>query len=84
MDVALDVVQFIVRFRALSEVEIRQYVMRDMPLDCAGSFRVEGLGIALFDTLDGPDPTALQGLPLIRLCAMLTEAGVEVLGPVGH
>jgi septum formation protein len=70
---------FDVHMRALSEEEIAAYVERDQPLDCAGSFRWESLGIALFQRLSGDDPTALEGLPLIALCALLRDSGIEVL-----
>jgi predicted house-cleaning NTP pyrophosphatase (Maf/HAM1 superfamily) len=56
---------FDVHFRHLSEQEIMDYVRRERPLNCAGSFKSEGLGIALFDKLDGRDPNTLVGLPLI-------------------
>ncbi|ELJ9647931.1 septum formation inhibitor Maf [Enterobacter hormaechei] len=62
---------FDVHFRHLSEQEIMDYVRRERPLNCAGSFKSEGLGIALFDKLDGRDPNTLVGLPLIALCQML-------------
>ena len=62
---------FDVHFRHLSEQEIDDYVRKERPLNCAGSFKSEGLGIALFDKLDGRDPNALVGLPLIALCQML-------------
>ncbi|ENG8676887.1 Maf family protein [Enterobacter hormaechei] len=62
---------FDVHFRHLSEQEILNYVRRERPLNCAGSFKSEGLGIALFDKLDGRDPNSLVGLPLIALCQML-------------
>ncbi|HCR0053876.1 TPA: septum formation inhibitor Maf [Enterobacter hormaechei] len=62
---------FDVHFRHLSEQEILDYVRRERPLNCAGSFKSEGLGIALFDKLDGRDPNTLVGLPLIALCQML-------------
>jgi MAF protein len=68
-------------FRQLSEAEIAHYVERERPLDCAGSFRMEGLGIALFEKLEGDDPNTLIGLPLIRLCALLREAGLDPLAP---
>ena len=67
-------------FRALSEAEIHNYVAREQPLDCAGSFKSEALGIALFQAIEGPDPNALIGLPLIELCRLLRAAGVNVLG----
>ena len=62
---------FDVHFRHLSEQEIDDYVRKERPLNCAGSFKSEGLGIALFDRLDGRDPNTLVGLPLIALCQML-------------
>jgi septum formation protein len=68
-----------VSFRSLSEAMIEDYVRREQPLDCAGSFKVEGLGIALFDRLELPDPTALEGLPLIRLVEFLGDLGAPVL-----
>ena len=68
-------------FRDLDEGEIARYVEREKPLECAGSFRMEGLGIALFEKLEGDDPNTLIGLPLIRLCALLREAGLDPLKP---
>lgn len=76
----LDVVSFNVHFLPLTEQQISTYVDRELPLNCAGSFKSEGLGIALFEKLEGDDPNALIGLPLIRLVAMLRKVGVEVLG----
>lgn len=73
------VVRSEVNFRTLSSAEIADYVAREQPLDCAGSFKVEGLGIALFSRLSLEDPTALEGLPLIRLCEFLAELGAPVL-----
>ncbi len=67
-----------VGFRPLSEPEIERYVDRERPFDCAGAFRAEALGIALFERIDAADPTALIGLPLIALSAMLREAGFEI------
>ncbi len=67
-----------VRFRALTAAEIARYIDAEMPLDCAGSFKCEGLGISLFETIDSHDPTALIGLPLIATCALLRKAGVIV------
>ncbi len=69
-----------VRFRELSEAEIVEYVARENPIDCAGSFKVEGLGITLFRAVEMQDPTALEGLPLIALCAALSLHGLPVLG----
>jgi septum formation protein len=67
-----------VRFRTLSETEIVRYVAAEMPLDCAGSAKSEGLGITLLDALSGDDPTALIGLPLIALSRMLRSQGVAL------
>jgi septum formation protein len=67
-----------VRFRELSNPEILRYIDREQPLDCAGSFKCEGLGISLFESIDNHDPTALVGLPLIALAGMLRSAGVLV------
>lgn len=67
-----------VQFRPLTGAEIGRYVEREQPLDCAGSFKCEGLGIALFERIDSADPTALVGLPLIALARMLREAGLAV------
>ena len=68
-----------VRFRELSDPEIEAYLQAEQPYDCAGSARSEGLGIALLDSIESDDPTALVGLPLIRTCRMLRAAGVKVL-----
>lgn len=65
-----------VRFRNLSDAEIRRYVEREMPLDCAGVAKVESLGITLLEALSGDDPTALIGLPLIALSEMLRAEGL--------
>ncbi len=67
-----------VRFRHLTEPEIEHYVAKEDALNCAGSARSEGLGIALLESLRGDDPNALVGLPLIALCAMLRAEGVEI------
>jgi septum formation protein len=68
-----------VRMRALNPDVIERYVAREQPYDCAGSFKSEGLGIALFDWIRTDDPTALQGLPMIWLCGALERAGVQVI-----
>ncbi len=65
-------------FRELDVAEIDRYVETDQPLDCAGSIRSEGLAISLLQSMDCPDPTALVGLPLIRLSQMLRACGVSV------
>ena len=74
----LDYVVYRASLRPLSNDEITRYVEADTPLDCAGSFKWERLGISLMRELEGPDPTALEGLPLIKLCAMLRDEGVLV------
>jgi septum formation protein len=68
-----------VRFRDLSDAEIEAYLRAEEPYDCAGSAKSEGLGIALLDSIDNDDPTALVGLPLIRTCQMIRAAGVRIL-----
>lgn len=65
-------------FRRLSSTEIERYVDCEQPLDCAGSFKCEGLGISLFDRIDNVDPSALIGLPLIALARLLRECGVAI------
>ena len=66
------------RVRRLSPEQIRRYVARDAPLDCAGSYKIEGQGIALFESIAGGDYTAIIGLPLTRVVALLARCGVEV------
>lgn len=65
-----------VTFRELSDREIATYVATEPALDCAGAFKVEGLGISLFTEVISTDPTALEGLPLISVCSMLREANL--------
>jgi septum formation protein len=74
-EVGLHVDRTMVRFRALSSAEIERYVAAEQPLDCAGSFKSEGLGITLFDAIETQDPTALVGLPLIAAARLLRDAG---------
>lgn len=69
-------VPFRVRFRTLDEARIERYLQREQPYNCAGSFKSEGLGITLFKAMEGDDPTALIGLPLITLTSLLAKAGV--------
>jgi len=71
---------FKVHFRDVDDQSISNYLQREQPYDCAGSFKCEGLGIALFSRLEGRDPTSLEGLPLIALTDLLALAGVAVLG----
>lgn len=77
---AADIASVTVRFRRTSDAEIEHYLRVEQPYDCTGSAKVETLGIALVDGVDSDDPTALIGLPLIRTCALLRRAGVDVLG----
>jgi|SRR5690606_10442642 len=70
---------FHVTFRDITDAEITAYVQREQPLNCAGSFKSEALGISLFSRLHGDDPNTLVGLPLIRLLAMLREWGINPL-----
>ncbi|MCC5854995.1 MAG: septum formation inhibitor Maf [Idiomarina sp.] len=72
---------FQVYFRSLTENEIITYIKEEQPLDCAGSFKSEGLGITLFERMEGNDPNALIGLPLIQLLSMLRSFGVNPLQP---
>jgi septum formation protein len=67
-----------VMFRRLDEDTIARYVALEMPLDCAGGFKSEGLGISLCDSIDSQDPSALIGLPLIRLSSVLRNIGFEL------
>jgi septum formation protein len=69
----------LVKFRELSDAEIENYIKREPAYDCAGSAKSEGLGIALLASMQGDDPNALVGLPLIALCDMLRNKGVQVL-----
>jgi len=68
----------IVHMRELSAEQIERYLRAEQPYDCAGSARIEGLGIALVARLEGDDPNALIGLPLINLCGMLRNEGIEL------
>lgn len=70
-----------VHFRTLDDARIEHYLRAEQPYDCAGSARSESLGIALLKSIDSDDPTALVGLPLIRTCSLLLEAGID---PLGH
>ena len=76
--VQVDCIECAVKFRCLTKAEINRYLLQEQPYDCAGSFRSEGYGITLFESISGSDPTALIGLPLIRLSAMLRNAGLHL------
>ncbi|MEZ5536211.1 MAG: Maf family nucleotide pyrophosphatase [Thiolinea sp.] len=78
----LELVPFDVEFRHLSNDEIENYLHREQPYNCAGSFKSEGLGISLFKALHGEDPNALIGLPLIRLSEMLRKEGMAIPAPL--
>lgn len=73
------VVTTTVTFRTLREDTIKRYLEREQTLDCAGSFKAEGLGIALFDSICSEDPSALLGLPLIRLRELLEASGYPLI-----
>lgn len=68
-----------VRFRRLNDAEIEHYLRAEQPYDCAGSAKSEALGIALLDAIESDDPTALVGLPLIKTCELLRQAGLDPL-----
>ncbi len=70
---------FSVQFRALSDAQIEAYLQKEQPYNAAGSFKSEALGISLFESMQGDDPSALIGLPLIRLNQMLLNEGLDVL-----
>ncbi|WP_394132142.1 Maf family protein [Shewanella maritima] len=70
---------FTVHFRTLTLQQIEYYVQAEQPLYCAGSFKCEGLGIALFEKMEGDDPNSLVGLPLIKLIDLLAKHNVQVL-----
>ncbi len=75
-----DMDRTVVHFRPLTDHQIEGYVDKERPFDCAGGFKSEGLGVALLEKIDGEDPNALVGLPLIRLVRLLEKFGVDVLG----
>jgi len=75
----VDVVPCVVQFRQLSDRQIENYLRREQPYHCAGSFKSEALGIALCERIEGDDPNALIGLPLIRLVRMLEKEGLHVV-----
>ena len=70
---------YVVKFRSLTETEIENYLNREKPFNCAGSFKSEALGISLFESMQGNDPNTLIGLPLIQLCRMLKDQGMPVI-----
>ena len=76
---AVEDVPYEVEFRTLNDQHLDHYVRTEQPYQCAGSFKAEGYGSCLFSRMRGDDPTALIGLPLLRLIAMLEDAGIEVV-----
>lgn len=74
-----EVIPFHVHFRTLTPTMIENYLKAEQPYNCAGSFKAEGLGIALFDRLEGDDPNTLIGLPLIHLIRMLEKQGLRII-----
>jgi septum formation protein len=74
-----DYSSFAVTWRDLSEAQVVDYVRREKPFECAGAFKIEGLGIALMEKMEGDDYNALIGLPLIKLVTLLSQFGVEIL-----
>lgn len=81
-DETLEIIVARLRVRPLRPDQIASYVRLDDPLDCAGSYKTESLGIALFDSMECDDPTSIEGLPLIAVCRLLRSAGWEI-PPVG-
>lgn len=78
-NVQAQVVPYLVKFRALTDEQIENYLIKEQPYHCAGSAKSEGLGIALIERMIGEDPNALIGLPLIRLITMLQNEGVDII-----
>lgn len=76
--VQVDCILYYVKFRMLENTEIERYLLTEHPYDCAGGFKSEGLGISLIAEMQGNDPTALIGLPLICLCEMLRNEGIQL------
>lgn len=75
----VDCIEYRVGFRQLRDQQLENYLRKEQPYNCAGSFKSEAYGISLLSYMSGDDPTALIGLPLIRLTSMLEEAGIEVI-----
>lgn len=79
MFIQTSVERYETKFRQLNDQQIQHYIEREPALDCAGGFKMEGLGITLFEHIRGDDPNTLIGLPLIQLITMLKNEGVNVL-----
>ncbi len=77
--IEVDDIEYSVEFRHLSDQQLSHYLQREQPYQCAGSIKSEGYAACLFSKMHGDDPTALVGLPLIRLIAMLENAGVAIV-----
>ena len=77
-EVRVDLVPYQVTFRQLTDQQIDRYLKVEQPYNCAGSFKSEGLGISLFESMQGEDPNALIGLPLIRLTSWLNATGINI------
>jgi len=77
--IEVDDILFQVKFRQLNDAQLEHYLQIEQPYQCAGAFKSEGYGVCLFNQMQGDDPTALIGLPLIRLTSMLEKAGIEVI-----
>jgi len=75
----IDDILFQVKFRQLGDTQLEHYLQIEQPYQCAGAFKSEGYGVCLFNQMQGDDPTALIGLPLIRLTRMLEKAGIKVI-----
>ena len=75
----VEVIPFTVEFRRLTDTQIDNYLRAEQPYRCAGSLKSEALGVALFERMEGDDPTSLIGLPLIRLTRMLEREGLDIL-----
>jgi len=69
-------------FRSLTDTEIKHYILADMPLDCAGSFKIESRGPLLFDAIETCDPTAIEGIPCMALCRFLAEIEKNIHTPI--
>lgn len=78
-NIQAEVVPFHVEFRQLTDSQIENYLQKEQPYNCAGSFKSEALGICLFEKLEGEDPNTLMGLPLIRLVRMLEKEGLNII-----
>jgi len=81
--VEVEVEETVLTMRALEEETIRRYVAFDRPFDCAGAYKIESLGVALFKSIEGQDPTAVVGLSLLRLARLFRKVGVDIVVEAG-